>query len=482
MQKGKNMMKTAVKIFALLLAAALPLAACNRAPVPPIPEETDAETTGVPDVTAAPDTTGIPETAAPETKPAETTAKETSATVTAAYEEAWTVVTPAGCRTAGSEERIVNGVTEQREIPLLGHDIAKDGHCTRCGERFSYGLFYQLSDDAKPIDVNMLGYQGAFWYDADESYYIVTRGDCRDSDVIIPDYVNGRAIRTVHGFEKGTTGLVLPDTVRVIFSLGGSSLRSVTVPSGVTEIPEYCFEGCRELCELSLPDTLLTIRAYAFANCDSLKTIRLPDSVTEIDQAAFWLDRPTQAPGRTFVLSESLYDFSTVWNFTQNMLFSPYYGTKIMQKLYEAEDVVLDAVFSENGASYIGSKNNARYLLLALDPSIREFSVHPDTKIIWSHACENLEKVTLPEGLLAISESAFGEDLEEVTLPSSLKIIRENAFGRCKKISSFHVPAVEKLGVGAFPESSTVILADPAFSAYYTEEHLFYRDWQKYNK
>ena len=73
MQKGKNMMKTAVRIFALILAAALPLAACSRAPVPPIPEETDAETTGAPDVTAAPDTTAIPETAAPETKATETT-------------------------------------------------------------------------------------------------------------------------------------------------------------------------------------------------------------------------------------------------------------------------------------------------------------------------------------------------------------------------------------------------------------------------
>ena len=73
-------MKTAVKIFAPILAAALLLAACNRAPIPPVIDETDAaETTGVPDVTAAPDTTGIPETAAPETKAPETSAPVTTA-------------------------------------------------------------------------------------------------------------------------------------------------------------------------------------------------------------------------------------------------------------------------------------------------------------------------------------------------------------------------------------------------------------------
>ena len=80
-------MKHTVKIFAPILAAALLLAACNRAPIPPIPEETDAETTGVPD------TTGTPETAAPETKVAETTAPVTTAPVTTKEPETTTPVT-----------------------------------------------------------------------------------------------------------------------------------------------------------------------------------------------------------------------------------------------------------------------------------------------------------------------------------------------------------------------------------------------------
>ena len=78
------MKRTVPALFLFLtLAAALLLAACNRAPLPPVIDETDAaETTGVPDVTAAPDTTGIPETAAPETKAPETSAPVTTAPVT----------------------------------------------------------------------------------------------------------------------------------------------------------------------------------------------------------------------------------------------------------------------------------------------------------------------------------------------------------------------------------------------------------------
>ncbi|MBQ4296997.1 MAG: hypothetical protein II771_01785, partial [Clostridia bacterium] len=62
-------MKTAVKIFALILAAALLLAACNRAPIPPVIDETDAaETTGAADTTGMPDTTGVPDAAKKEVK------------------------------------------------------------------------------------------------------------------------------------------------------------------------------------------------------------------------------------------------------------------------------------------------------------------------------------------------------------------------------------------------------------------------------
>ena len=62
-------MKHTVKIFAILLATALLLAACNRAPVPPVIDETDAaETTGAADTTGMPDTTGVPGAAKKEVK------------------------------------------------------------------------------------------------------------------------------------------------------------------------------------------------------------------------------------------------------------------------------------------------------------------------------------------------------------------------------------------------------------------------------
>lgn len=47
--------------------------------------------------------------------------------------------------------------------------------------------------------------------------------------------------------------------------------------------------------------------------------------------------------------------------------------------------------------------------------------------------CTNLQKVTLPEGLLQIGRLAFSgcENLTEVNLPSTLSLINDNAFFNC---------------------------------------------------
>jgi hypothetical protein len=89
-----------------------------------------------------------------------------------------------------------------------------------------------------------------------------------------------------------------------------TSLESVEIGEGCTEIPEYAFSQCtnlkrvsiadtvRTICQhafmncsalasLVLPDSVTTIGAYAFTNCTGLKDISIPESVTSIDETAF---------------------------------------------------------------------------------------------------------------------------------------------------------------------------------------------------
>ena len=63
-------------------------------------------------------------------------------------------------------------------------------------------------------------------------------------------------------------------------------LTAVTIPEGVTEIPDNTFSYCTSLSELKLPNTLKAIGKWAF-EATKLTSVDIPESVTSIDKQAF---------------------------------------------------------------------------------------------------------------------------------------------------------------------------------------------------
>ncbi|MDR3020351.1 MAG: leucine-rich repeat domain-containing protein [Treponema sp.] len=91
------------------------------------------------------------------------------------------------------------------------------------------------------------------------------------------------------------TGLVsieLPDSVvtieHIAFS-GSGKLEKITIPAGVKEIRNTTFNGCVSLesVEFAVGSQLESIGEAAFWNCESLKSITIPEGVTIIGQSAF---------------------------------------------------------------------------------------------------------------------------------------------------------------------------------------------------
>ena len=68
---------------------------------------------------------------------------------------------------------------------------------------------------------------------------------------------------------------------------GCSKLTSITVPEGVTTLPEYVFEGCNYFTSIHLPSTLTSIGRSAFSGCTNLTGIELPNGLTTINSYAF---------------------------------------------------------------------------------------------------------------------------------------------------------------------------------------------------
>lgn len=83
------------------------------------------------------------------------------------------------------------------------------------------------------------------------------------------------------------------------------------------------------------------------------------------------------------------------------------------------------------------------------------------------YGCDKLEKVTLPEGIVVIDDSAFGlcEKLSVVVIPDSVKYIGIGAFDRCRNLTSLVIPdGVEKIEWDAFYGIPHIIYHGPAQS------------------
>ncbi|MDD6145418.1 MAG: leucine-rich repeat protein, partial [Mycoplasmataceae bacterium] len=87
------------------------------------------------------------------------------------------------------------------------------------------------------------------------------------------------------------TGLTIPSSVKYIGSCAfkdcSSIANRVVIPNEITEILPSTFQGCSKLTEVTLSNKLTKIGQNAFNNCVKLANILLPDSLVEIDNYAF---------------------------------------------------------------------------------------------------------------------------------------------------------------------------------------------------
>lgn len=112
---------------------------------------------------------------------------------------------------------------------------------------------------------------GSFEYESD--YYgniTITSYTGSRQNVVIPSEIDGDPVKKIGmgAFEN-------------------SSVKTVTVSEGITEIDETAFTYCMSLQTVSLPSTLTKIGNSAFSVCTSLRSVDIPDSVTNIEKYAF---------------------------------------------------------------------------------------------------------------------------------------------------------------------------------------------------
>lgn len=91
-------------------------------------------------------------------------------------------------------------------------------------------------------------------------------------------------------FKSEVENIVLPSNTRIVGegAFAATSIKSIVIPEGVSQLGDYTFYGCANLKEISLPSSLEKIGKGAFSGCTALAKADLSAStITDIPENAF---------------------------------------------------------------------------------------------------------------------------------------------------------------------------------------------------
>ena len=251
--------------------------------------------------------------------------------------------------------------------------------------------------------------------------------------------------------DKEITSIEIPSNVTTLSNYvfqGCSGLTSLTLPAGITEIGDYAFWGCSGLTSLNLPAGITEIGEGTFYGCSGLTSLNLPAGITWIGYEAFSgcsgltsLNLPagiTSIGWKAFEGCSGLTSLNLPAGITS-------IGWKAFEGCSGLTSLNLPAGITEIGSSAF--EGCSGLTSLNLPAGITE--IGNDT----FSGCRGLTSLTLPAGITEIGDGAFGgcRGLTSLNLPAGITKIGDYAFGSCSGLTSLTLPAgITEIGKGAF--------------------------------
>jgi len=213
---------------------------------------------------------------------------------------------------------------------------------------------------------------------------------------------------------------ILYNKAKTEFIIIPKGITNVTIPNGVTSIGVGAFNDCASLKSISIPDSVTSIGSHAFDGCTSLKSITIPDSVTSI--ASFG--------------EGAFHGCTSVTSITTGN------GVTSLNGFY-------NGVPSLNGGFYMfsfsGYTNLTSITIGNGVTSIEDWAFY---------GCTKLASVTIGNGVTSIGGGAFSgcTSLKSISIGNSVTTIEGAAFQWCSSLTSITIPdSVTSIGEAVFP-------------------------------
>ena len=274
------------------------------------------------------------------------------------------------------------------------------------------------------------------------------------------------------------TSIDIPDSVTEIKEnafYNCTSLISINLPKGITSISSGVFQNCGSLTSITIPDGVTSIKGEAFRDCEDLTSIDIPDSVTEINDTAF---------SRCNSLNINVSSDNLVYSSIDGVLFNKTQTTIVKY----AKDKIQPNYTIPNSVTSIGSRafyycrslttinipdsvasigSSAFYYCYSLTSANIPKGITRISDSMFSY-CTSLTTITIPDGVISIGSSAFNTctSLTTITLPESVTSIESSTLVSCQKLKTI----ISLNPIAPTVTSNSFGTSDPGFTGYNTRD------------
>ncbi len=249
-----------------------------------------------------------------------------------------------------------------------------------------------------------------------------------------------------------------------------SSIQSVVIEDGVTNIGNFAFYDCSALTSVTIPNSVTHIGMLAFLACSSLTSVSIPCNVTGVGAYAF-----TGCTGLTSITCEAVNPpscgekcFGKIDKYGEVDKSIPVYvpleSVDAYKTAYQWKDFGDNIISCQKAGTCGAEGDNLTWKLscegvLTISGTGAMANYTIGVRPSWESYKSDIISVVINEGVTVIGEWAFMDcgGVSSVTLPNSLNRIERFAFLRCTGLTSIDIPdGVTGLVSGAFDQCSAM--------------------------